>query len=306
MTQDLVILKLHCAKQALVEAKTIQQTKQIVDIAVAAEIYAKRQQLSEESIRYAHAIKIEALRRLGTMLKETPDAKTGPKPKQLGSHMEPNSIPTLADLGINKKTSMTAQRLAELPPDKFKQVEGGTATLAMIRKESRCGANTKKAPWSLESVDHGMRKAINALISDAPPGSQRDISDLLRNLADELDDAARPELQEAVLIAREDLEIHDAEPGGFLVFETAEEASTHAGGPRVIRGFKSTHQHWYRDLTTYKPGVAALRRKQVEARLTDIEIGRLPTAQTAQTHFAVVWAIQGLSRTSAYGREAPQ
>jgi hypothetical protein len=39
--QDLVVLNLDRAKQALAEAKTIQQTKKIIDIASAAEIYAR-------------------------------------------------------------------------------------------------------------------------------------------------------------------------------------------------------------------------------------------------------------------------
>jgi HEPN domain-containing protein len=109
---------------------------------------------------------------------------------------------------------MIAQQLADLPADQFKQVEAGTATVAMVLREIRRGANTKKAAWSLESVDQGLRKAINALIIEAPPGSQHDIADLLRRLADELDEAARPELRDAVSIARDELDLHDAEPGG--------------------------------------------------------------------------------------------
>jgi hypothetical protein len=70
-------------------------------------------------------------------------------------------------------------------------------------------------------------------------------------------------------------------------FESAEEASTHPGAPTVIASCKSTHQPWYRDPTTHKPGITALWRKQVEARLADIEIGTLPTTRTAQTYWAV-------------------
>jgi hypothetical protein len=63
--QDLVILKLDRAKQALAEAKTIQQTKTILDAARVFEVFAKRRQLSEDAIAYARAIKFGALRLLG-------------------------------------------------------------------------------------------------------------------------------------------------------------------------------------------------------------------------------------------------
>ena len=69
MKTDLVIQRLDRARLALCEAKTIQDTKRIIDIASAAEVYIKRQKLSQESIDYAHDIKIEALAQLGKMLK---------------------------------------------------------------------------------------------------------------------------------------------------------------------------------------------------------------------------------------------
>lgn len=59
------------------EAKTIQETKNILDLADAAETYAKRHKLGEEVILKATSIKIEALSQLGRMLQETPRAKGG-------------------------------------------------------------------------------------------------------------------------------------------------------------------------------------------------------------------------------------
>ena len=121
MIQDVVIQKLDRAKQALAEANTIQQTKQILDVATAAEIYAKRQQLGEDAINYAFEIKIEALARLGDLLKETPKAtggEHGGKTKIDGSRKEPsNPTPTLADLGLDKKTSMIAQQTGRRLPE---------------------------------------------------------------------------------------------------------------------------------------------------------------------------------------------
>lgn len=127
--QDSVVASLQRASNALAEAKTIQQTKQIIDVAAAAEIYAKRQQLGEENIAIAHSIKLEALRKLGEMLKSTPKNEG-----QIlrGTKMEPreNQPQTLAELGLDKKTSAIAQKLAELPQEAFEQVRDGHETIA--------------------------------------------------------------------------------------------------------------------------------------------------------------------------------
>jgi N6-adenosine-specific RNA methylase IME4 len=135
---DSVIAKLDIARQALVEADTIQKTKVIMDIAIAAEIYAKRQKLGEESIRYATAVKVEALRQLGNMLKETERATGGlPYQGSTSNKREPvERIPTLADLGLDKKTSSLAQRVADLSDEEMERVKKGI-TLASTIKEHR-------------------------------------------------------------------------------------------------------------------------------------------------------------------------
>jgi N6-adenosine-specific RNA methylase IME4 len=134
---DLVIVQLDRARIALAEAKTIQDTKQIADIAAAAEIYARRQKLSQESIDYAHDIKIEALAQLGRMLKETPRNVGAVGSLVTGSKREPlkDDTPTLADLGLDKKTSSLAQKLAALPAEQFEQVKAGAASITQAIRE---------------------------------------------------------------------------------------------------------------------------------------------------------------------------
>lgn len=123
LRSDTVIQHLVRARAALVEAKTIQQSKAISDVAAAAEIYARRQKLGDEAIDYAYAVKIEALRKLGELLKETPKAKA----RFDGTSKEPsrNEADTLADLGIDKKISSIAQRLAEMSDADFASVRDG-------------------------------------------------------------------------------------------------------------------------------------------------------------------------------------
>ncbi len=134
---DLMVVQLDRARTALAEAKTIGETKKIMDMAHAAQIYARRQQLGEEAMAYALAIKIEALRKLGEMLASTPKAKPGTKP-QFSSTLEPNS-PTLAELGIDRKVAMVAQQLAAMPVEAFEQVREGVASMSQaiqnIRRE---------------------------------------------------------------------------------------------------------------------------------------------------------------------------
>jgi hypothetical protein len=141
MTQDVVIQKLDRAKQALAEASTIQQTKQIVDVASAAEIYAKRQRLGEQTINYAFEIRIEALARLGELLRDTPKAtggEHGGRAKVDGSRKEPSSpTPTLADLGLDKKTSMIAQQLAVMPKEVRRAIATKEITLMEVQRRGK-------------------------------------------------------------------------------------------------------------------------------------------------------------------------
>lgn len=139
---DLVLAKLGTARTALAEAKTIQETKHILDVATAAEIYAKRQQLGEEAILYATSIKVEALRQLGNMLKETP-RNTGTRlagsTDGLGGAIvePPSTTPTLAELGLNKKISKLAQDIAELPDEQIEAVMSGVVSISKAIEKTK-------------------------------------------------------------------------------------------------------------------------------------------------------------------------
>jgi len=78
--------------------------------------------LVDKSPEQAQTIEIDALRQLGDMLKATDRAKGTAgvlrgRDSSGGTKMEPpeKDAPTLSDLGINKKTSSLAQKLATLP-----------------------------------------------------------------------------------------------------------------------------------------------------------------------------------------------
>src|SRR5262245_12670295 len=72
MSNDLIVVRVDQARLLLAEAKDATAAKRVMDLARAAEVYAKRQKLSEEVIQYAHAVKVDAMTLLGEFLKQGP------------------------------------------------------------------------------------------------------------------------------------------------------------------------------------------------------------------------------------------
>ena len=149
---DLVISRLDSARAALAEAKTISATKQIYDLAVAAQIYARRQGLSEEIIDYAHAIKVEALVQLGNMLKAT-QRNGGTRLTGGGTFSgPPQDLPTLADLGLEKHLSSLAQRVAGFSPEKLSDL--------IARKINLTARDTIALKWAGDEQSYTPEKYI--------------------------------------------------------------------------------------------------------------------------------------------------
>jgi len=144
LNTDIVLSKLETARNALAEARTIQDTKKILDIAAAAEIYAKRQQLGEEAIQYATSIKIEALAQLGRMLQNTERATGGVAQRTRYSKVTELDPPTLAEMGLDKKTSKLAQDIADLPEEQFEAVKQGVLSINKAQKIAKAKDRTEK------------------------------------------------------------------------------------------------------------------------------------------------------------------
>jgi hypothetical protein len=71
MNENNSLALLTNATRMLSECRTIQDAKKIADMASAAKVYAKKAKLGDEAIRYANEIRVEALKLLGDMLKQT-------------------------------------------------------------------------------------------------------------------------------------------------------------------------------------------------------------------------------------------
>lgn len=199
------------ARMALSEAKTIQQTKLIVDTAAAAEIYARRQKLGEEASDLALSIKIEALRKLGGMLEQTP-RHVGGRPEKTGTETELVSAPTLAELGLSKKESALAQKLNALPEKDYQQVRDGNISVAKAiaavdagKTKAKAQSKSKKKTGA-ESAPVSSAPAPAPLHVVAPTGDVITEADLHEDPADLLEELQRDneELQKQIAILTAD------------------------------------------------------------------------------------------------------
>jgi len=130
------------ASRMLVEASTIQQAKELKDLALTVADWARRKGMGEEAIQYAKSYAVRAERKMGEMLAATERA-TGTRTlgggDGAGGNMvsPPASVPTLAELGVTKRESSDAQFLATLPDEQFEEIAVGKRTVSDVRKESK-------------------------------------------------------------------------------------------------------------------------------------------------------------------------
>ena len=135
--RDAVLVKLDLARTALVEARTIQETKKIADLAKAMKVYSAQQKLGKEVEEHAYAIFCQAMRRVGKMLRETDRAKgaAGIGPVAIPERYRNEQTPTLAEIGLTPKESALAQKIARLPEEEFSLVRDGVATITKVLRE---------------------------------------------------------------------------------------------------------------------------------------------------------------------------
>lgn len=114
-----MLVKYEAARAALAAAHRIDEVKTIRDKATALAAYAKQAQ-DADLITWATEIKARAERRAGELLKAMPK-NGGGNPKLTPSEKEgvDSPPPTLAELGISYKDSMSWQKLAAIPEPVF-------------------------------------------------------------------------------------------------------------------------------------------------------------------------------------------
>jgi len=156
MTDVFALEKLNIARQAIAEAKTLPDIKQLLDTFSMMAEYAKRQRFELEIQNDIAECRIWTRRKLGAMLKKMPKntGAQGHIQEHLsgGSRPEPpvDNPPTLDDLGISKAESSRVQAEVEIP----EKVVTEYMEEARDRRE--------------EITTVGLERKAKALVSDKP------------------------------------------------------------------------------------------------------------------------------------------
>jgi N6-adenosine-specific RNA methylase IME4 len=120
-TRDLILLEK--ADQMLATATTIDEVRHIRDLAEAARRYSRKIELTQSITVRAAAIKVNAERKLGQLLKTTELAAGAPGNQHTGKQLDRSHAATgpirLRDVGLSKSESSRAQQIASLPTATF-------------------------------------------------------------------------------------------------------------------------------------------------------------------------------------------
>jgi N6-adenosine-specific RNA methylase IME4 len=207
----------------LAQADTIQKAKELKSLALTAADWAKRKGMGEAAIQHCRSYALEAERKMGEMLVATERAKAG-RPAKLVTAGDQFSEPTLSDLGLTKRESAEAQRLAAAPGEDFEAVIAGKMTRGDLRRKEKRRQHEAKViaagkgrreivagpfdliladpPWRYEHCEANNREIENQyptmtleeICADKPDGANDSILFLW---------ATAPKLDEALLVMRE-------------------------------------------------------------------------------------------------------
>ena len=119
------LVKLSAARKALAEAKTLDEIKQIKDLAIAVKAYAKAKGLGIEMKNEASEIEIRAIREMGKIIEQKQkdgEVATKDTGRPLISVPNGNTYPqTLPELGITRKESSTSKNLSSVNDQIFEE-----------------------------------------------------------------------------------------------------------------------------------------------------------------------------------------
>lgn len=114
------IVQLKDANRLLAEVRTIQDAQKIISLAEAARVYAQQANLGLEAQNYGAEIKLRAARHAGKILSQSQMIK-GRRSSKKGSRGGTDFVPTLQEIGINKKQSHRWQLEASIPEEVFEK-----------------------------------------------------------------------------------------------------------------------------------------------------------------------------------------
>lgn len=157
------IAKLDQATRMLAEVRSIDDAKDLINLAEAARVYAKQVELGLEAQNHAAEIKLHAQRKAGEILSSMEKAKGGQPYQATGNSLKPvETVPqTYAELGIDKRDAHTWQTFAtNTSPEEFQEIidekkdkgqELSTAELYRELKKKKQQQNIQKQIEQIES-----------------------------------------------------------------------------------------------------------------------------------------------------------
>lgn len=165
------ILSYENAKKALAELRRVDEVKQILNKAIAMQIYAQ-QAKDQTLINHATDVRMRSEIRAGELLREMKVRGERAKPGDAGggtdsSGVRPSVNPTLSDLGVTKTQSSRWQKLASLAPDEQEaKIEKAKAKAAEAcePKERGPSSSLKLAPSASDPIERfvtGIIQKIN-------------------------------------------------------------------------------------------------------------------------------------------------
>jgi len=170
MEETKSIALLGNATKMLAEVQTIDDAKQLMDIAASAKLYARKHKLGKEAVDYAHSIEVQAEIKLGEILAVMEKNKGA----AINAIIKADSVmpPTLPELGISANLSSEAQALASLTEEEKTRVVKGKQS-----KRKAIASNKKDRQREQKATDG---KNINVNV-DFRLG---DFEDVLDNIPD--------------------------------------------------------------------------------------------------------------------------
>jgi len=188
MTEN-ALAKLDTATRMLAEVRTVDEAKDIIDLAEAARVYAKQVGLGLEAQNHAAEIKVRAQWKAGEILDAMEKAKGGEQYHRLDPLTSAPVLPTYSELGFNKYNAHVWHTIHILAADVLDtmmtvtKMAGREISTSEIYKTLRREINKKERLAKLANINannkplnEGIGK-FNVLLADPPWQYEHPISD---------------------------------------------------------------------------------------------------------------------------------
>ncbi len=162
------LAKLDKAKTLLAESRTLEEVKQIRDVAEAAKVYARAMKLGKDAQNYAAEISLLAARKAGEILQNLEKKKSSGVAASVAGTSE--YAKTLEATATPERTAERWQELAAVPQEKFTayvesaQKYGGDISAAGFLRAAKPKVEKRKnRNYPVDTFEDVRRTAINML-----------------------------------------------------------------------------------------------------------------------------------------------